>query len=355
MDGVKGLKIIHLNIRSLLPKIDLLRVWVEQYKPNVITLSETWLTNRISNNEIKLTNYVLYRADRGCRGGGVATYVSSNLVSELIIPHVEPLHFECIFVKVTLHENKYITIGNIYRPPSAPAESFNCIISTINSITCRNEIIILGDFNKNWIVKSSIKEKNIFGNLNLTQLISEPARVTPTCQSLLDWILVSHPNRFLKAGVMSDCFSDHAIVYCIWKIKLPKLPPKLIKIRQYKKMNIDQFINDIISINWDRYQLIPNVHDACDFLNSEFTEVVDKHAPLKTTKVKGRHLPWITSDLITIFRQRDTAWATFRKSKDPADWEKYRQLRNTSKTMTRNAKSSYYKESLAHDFKNPKP
>lgn len=315
-----------MNIRSLLPKIVLFRAWVEQHKPSIITLSETWLTNRISNNEIKLANYVLYRADRGTKtGGGVVTYVSSNLVSELIIPDVS-LHFECIFVKVTLHENKYITIGNIYRPPSAPDDSFNSMISTIHSITYKNELIILGDFNKNWLVKSSSKEKNIFGRLNLTQLISEPTRVTSTCQSLLDWILVSHPNRFLKAGVMSDCLSDHSPVYCIWKIKLPKLPPKLIKIRQYKKMNVDRFIDDLISIKWDRYQLIPNVQDAWDFLYSEFTEVLDKHAPLKTIKVKGNHLPWITSDLISIFRQRDNAWATFRKSKDPADWEKIQRV-----------------------------
>ena len=74
------MKIIHLNIRSLLPKIDLLRAWVQQYKPAVVTLSETWLTNKISNNEIQLADYVLYRVDRGARGGGVSTYVSSNLV-----------------------------------------------------------------------------------------------------------------------------------------------------------------------------------------------------------------------------------------------------------------------------------
>ena len=332
----------------------MLRAWVEQYKPAIVTLSETWLTNKISNNEIELADYVLYRVDRGARGGGVSTYVSSNLVSELIIPDIEPLHFECIFVKITLHANKYITIGNIYRPPSAPAESINYMISTINSIKFINEIILLGDFNKNWLDKSAAKDKNSFGNLNLTQLISEPTRVTPTCQSLLDWILVSHPNRFLKSGIMSDCFSDHAIVYCILKIKLLKLPPKLINIRQYNKLNLDYFINDIISINWDRYQLIPNVQDAWDFLFSELNTVIDKHAPLKTNKVKGRHLPWISADLIRLFRQRDAAWAIFHKSKNPADWDDYRRLRNLSKTMTRNAKSNYYKESLIEDFKNPK-
>ncbi len=88
---------------------------------------------------------------------------------------------------------------------------------------------------KIWLDKSSDKEKNIFNSLNLTQLITEPTRVTARSQSLLDWILVSHPNRFLRAGVMSYCFSDHSIIFCVWKIKLPKSPSKLIQIRQYKK------------------------------------------------------------------------------------------------------------------------
>ncbi len=83
-------------------------------------------------------------------------------------------------------------------------------------------------------------------------------------------------------------------------------------------------------------------------------KIIDKHAPLKTIKVKGNHLPWVTSDLISVFRQRDRAWAKFHKTKEPADWEKYRLLRNKSKTLTRNAKSNYYKDSLIHDFKNPK-
>lgn len=51
---------------------------------------------------------------------------------------------------------------------------------------------------------------------------------------------------------MSDCFSDHSIIFCVWKIKVPKLPPKLIKIRQHKKLNLDLFIHDLISVNWNR-------------------------------------------------------------------------------------------------------
>ena len=134
LNCVKGLHVIHLNIRSLPNKIDLLRAWVSYNTPHVITLSETWLNNTISDLEMNINNYILYRCDRGTRGGGVATYVSSKLSSELVTPNVNILHFECLFVKIILHENKHLTIGNIYRNPSAPTETTNCIISTINSI-----------------------------------------------------------------------------------------------------------------------------------------------------------------------------------------------------------------------------
>ncbi len=84
---------------------------------------------------------------------------------------------------------------------------------------------------------------------------------------------------------MSDCFSDHSIIACVWKIKLPKSPSRLIKkIRQYKKLNLNPFINDLISINWDRFNLIPNIQDACYFLCTKLINVVDKHAPWKTVR-----------------------------------------------------------------------
>ena len=138
LDDIKGLKIIHLNIRSLVPKIDLLRTWVYLHKPNIITLSETFLNSDISDNEINIMNYVLYRADRITRHGGVAINVSTDIASEIVIPTVGPQGFESVFVKIVLHTNKCLLIGSIYRPPSSPVDSFNNLISTITSISSMN-------------------------------------------------------------------------------------------------------------------------------------------------------------------------------------------------------------------------
>lgn len=350
----KGLFVIHLNIRSLSHKIDLLRAWLVYNKPNVITLSETWLNNNILDEEIKLDGYVLYRADRSTRGGGVATYVSSTLLSELISPKENPVYFECLFVKISFHVNKQLIIGNIYRPPNSPSESIQCIGNTIKSVGSSNEMIILGDFNINWLERSSINDRNYIESLNLTQLISEPTRVDHRSKSLLDWILVTHSNRITDSGVLSDCFSDHSMVFCVWKIKLLRLPPKVIRVRQSKYFNTDVFIQDLLDINWNRFNLIPFVEDAWNFLYTEVLKVIDKHAPWISIKVKGRHLPWIDADLLNLFKQRDKAWDKYRRSKDPVDGAVYKQLRNACTTKTRNAKSNYYKNSLSNSLNNPK-
>lgn len=183
----------------------------------MITPSEAWLNCNISDNDIKLENYVLFRAARGSRGGGVATSVSSNLVAE-----VQPTSCERLFVQIIFPQNKCITVGNVYRPPSAPVESSKYLMSTFESVSSKDETLILGDFNENWLDKSPARDKNNFGNLHLAQLIHEPTGIAPKSQSLLDWILVTHPERFVEAGILSDCLSDHSVIYCMWKITIAK-------------------------------------------------------------------------------------------------------------------------------------
>lgn len=46
-----------------------------------------------------------------------------------MVPNEIPIYFEGLFIKIILHENKQLIIGNIYRPPNSPKlESINNII-----------------------------------------------------------------------------------------------------------------------------------------------------------------------------------------------------------------------------------
>jgi len=97
----------------------------------------------------------------------------------------------------------------------------------------------MGDFNINWLHSYTLTERNMINSINLTQLITEPTWLTPTSKSPLDWAFVSQPERIIKSGFLPDCFSDHHMIYCIWKIVKPCLPSKFIKIMQTKFFNSD--------------------------------------------------------------------------------------------------------------------
>ena len=83
------------------------------------------------------------------------------------------------------------------------------------------------------------KIKILFSSINLTQIITEPTTVDRTSSTLLDWILVTRPDRIIKSGVLPDSLSDHSIIFCVWKIKVPHLPPKCIKVKKIKNINVE--------------------------------------------------------------------------------------------------------------------
>ena len=77
MTRPSNLNILYFNARSLLPKIDELRVICETTKPDVVCIVETWLDGDISDSEITITDYNVTRLVRNRHGGGLAFYIKS--------------------------------------------------------------------------------------------------------------------------------------------------------------------------------------------------------------------------------------------------------------------------------------
>ncbi|CAH3034725.1 unnamed protein product [Porites lobata] len=76
-----NVKIAHLNVRSLKCRehFVLVKNAVLENKFDIFTVSETWLNSSVTDLEIEIPGYVIYRIDRQARvGGGVCAYVSRN-------------------------------------------------------------------------------------------------------------------------------------------------------------------------------------------------------------------------------------------------------------------------------------
>ena len=75
----RGMHFIHLNINSLLPKIDEIRYVAKLTNATVIGLSETKLDNTVLSSELEIEGYDLAISDRSRRGGGVACFVKNSI------------------------------------------------------------------------------------------------------------------------------------------------------------------------------------------------------------------------------------------------------------------------------------
>ena len=128
---------MHINIKSLLPKIDELRYIIKLSEVAVTGISESKLDDSVLSSAIKIKNCDLIRSDRNRHGGGIACFIKSFLLSEI----------ETVFIETFLAHSKPNIVGSTYRPPSQ--SSFTEIITEHFSKIDINdtEIYILGGFN----------------------------------------------------------------------------------------------------------------------------------------------------------------------------------------------------------------
>ena len=73
LDNLKGFRIAHFNITSIPKYIDQLRIYLVNKPSDILTISETRLDESISNAEVNIQGYNLWKKDRCRYGGGVAT------------------------------------------------------------------------------------------------------------------------------------------------------------------------------------------------------------------------------------------------------------------------------------------
>ena len=67
-----GLHFVHINVNSLLPKIDELRDVVGHTKPAVLGITESKLDSSVSDPEVNISGYSILWSDRNRYCGGVA-------------------------------------------------------------------------------------------------------------------------------------------------------------------------------------------------------------------------------------------------------------------------------------------
>ena len=180
-----GLKLVHLNCRSIFKKLDQLVLLYREC--DIICITETWLNSKIGTNLLNFPGKTLFRQDRRygleeVRGGGVCIYLDNimspyaNINTECSICNKD---FEVLSLDVTQPGHKYMTITCVYRPPRGKHAPFIKFLEHVFKRS-KTEIWIMGDFNVDYLNRGDLNRQkyiDLFKKYGLKQYIDEITRL----------------------------------------------------------------------------------------------------------------------------------------------------------------------------------
>ena len=357
-----NVKIAHLNVRSLKCRehFVLVKETVLENKFDIFTVSETWLNSSVTDLEIEIPGYVIYRIDRQAKiGGGVCAYVSRNYRTEYLsdISLITASGFHQLWLKIHVRNMKSFIVCTTYRPPDASLSCFDSDLTEnfIYASSFNVPIYLLGDLNCR-LENSNDPGANVLVNFcrsyNLSILINTPTRVTETSKSILDVILASDTRQVQTATVMESSISDHDLVYVTLKLKKARAKPVYITTRSFKHYSPVDFSNDVSLAPWSIVDVFDDVEDKLYALDSLFTEILDRHAPIKTFKARCKPNPCVTDNIRGLMKTRDDWRKKAKKTNDPLSWTAYRYFRQEVKREIRIAEQEFVAQQIQRNPNN---
>ena len=250
LSAVKGFKVVHLNIRSIIKKMDQIRTSFLGLNLDVLAFSESWLKPYLNSKLIALDGFDVFRLDRSSgartkkRGGGLLLYVNHKHSSDcesLDELNVSNENMEAQWILIHRAHCKNIVICNMYRPPNGDlakaVKYLDDCIRTINTV--KVDVFLLGDLNVNYKNTSSpdYKKLHFFAQSNgLSQLIKSTTRNTDKTKTLID-LAMSNSKFISKAGTLKLFRSDHQPIFVMHKKGRDRRKSEEFKGRSYRNFD----------------------------------------------------------------------------------------------------------------------
>lgn len=348
-------KSLCLNIQSLNAKIDQLRIYVNSlHESNVrldaIILQETWINSNMNTSHLNIDGYNLI--SQPCeisKHGGLAIYILDHIEYErLDIVKSQSGTWEGMFVKIKVHGNTNLTVGNIYRPPRDLIENYTSFTKELEQqlLAFNGNVLIGGDFNLDLL---KIHERQIFNDYFDTVLscgyipkITLPTRITNNSGTLIDNFFCKISNEFANttAGILTYKLSDHQPIFiCLDYLETSKKYPKYVKVNNRSVLavqNFKIFLQRQIFISDFSHDLSIDPNLNYDKLNNIIKHGLDTCMPSKLVrykKHKHKNNKWITIGLIKSISFRDKLYAKLKST--PLTCPLYAQLKINLNTYNR--------------------
>ena len=201
-----------------------------------------------------------------------------------------PHDIQAKFIELNLRKTKWLLVPS-YRPPSQNEKYFVEQIGILVDFYSRSthNLLVIGDLN----LEASDPTLNVLiDQLELYSMIKTPTCFKSPSGRCIDLFLTNRKHSFQNSQSFETGFSDHHhMIYTVLKTTFVKVPPKVVKYRNYKHFSDQDFRADLAN---GLYTTKPKTYD-------EFEEIVraklDKHAPFKTAIFRGNNKPHLSKEL----------------------------------------------------------
>ena len=171
-------------------------------------------------------------------------------------------------------------------------------------------IVVKGDINIDLLRPNkpiTSQYQDILSSLNLHQHVPKPTRTTDKTSTLIDHITSNLPERNPHTDVLPcPLVSDHDAVYATIYIKVTRFQIRHKFIRNLKNFDESSFIEDFKTLPFTASFGVSDPDEKLEILSSLIKECIDRHAPLKLTKVTRPPAPWLKDPAIAELKeQRD--------------------------------------------------
>ena len=347
--GIQGntskaeLKCVCLNARSIINKKKELDIMVDEIKPHIIGITESWANNDITDAELGLEGYVMFRKDRmGKRGGGELPYIKETIPAYEVQLHEEADCNEAIWCKlVTGHTT--VTIGVVYRCPNITTEKNEKIHNAISEVS-KEDCIIMGDFNHGNIKWDTLQSTGVedqkflclVQDNFLTQHVLEPTRAT----RILDIVLSSKKELVDNVEIKEPLgSSDHNQMHFDINIKSDRTKVKQCR-RDFRKGNYKEIRKSLTLIDWNDKMKNKTATEWWIILRGELDSAIDSYVPMKKQgkRSKKKHL---SKEAFRKIRHKQNMWRVYKHTGKDKDYEAYKEALNAATNKARKSKRNF--------------
>ena len=351
------LKVLVINCRDMKGKKPLLESVLDATDADIITGTESWLTDDIKSNELFPPGYNSFRKDRpqGKEGGGVFILTNAKFDSDEPVDLKSRPTDELLWVRVKVKGERSLYIGSFYRPPRmTDPEYFQALEETLARIPPDAHVWLGGDFNLagvDWGLQSTTTDAclpacckrliSISQDFFLDQVVRSPTRTTEDTANILDLFFTNNSTLVNRVELLPG-ISDHDIVFVETSLSpiLKQCLPR--KAHLYHKADFESFKQDLLTsdlANCDTEML--SVEEYWNQFKKLISDLMAAHVPSKTIKNRPNFKPWISSKIKRILRKVKSVYKKARNSNSQRLHEKYKKLKADSQRLQRTAYWKY--------------